>query len=504
VLELCNITKRFSGVVALDDVSVKFESGEVNALVGENGAGKSTLAHIAVGSLHQDSGRVVLDGTELRRLTRHGARKRGITAVFQEFSLVQALSVRDNLYLGREPGRAGVVSRRPIARGAEEIFDRLGFSIDPAVQVGTLGRAEQQMIEIAKALLEQPSVLILDEPTAALTETDAERLFHVVEELRAEGVAIVYITHRMEEIRRLADTATILRDGRVVDRLKVGSVSDDRIVELMVGRAVSDLFPRVRHRSGEVALRLSGVSTAGGQVRDVDIEVRAGEIVGLAGLAGSGKRFIARACMGLERVVSGTIEVRGERVAHPTPRSMIRRGVCYLPGDRINEGLVMPRSVRENASLGALDLPDLCRMGVLRSRSELRGVRDVVKKLRISAPSVHRPVGVLSGGNQQKVVFARALLRNMQVFLIEEPTSGIDVGSRAEVYRLIRDLCEAGAAIVLISSDLAEILHLARRAYVVHRGTVRSELAGSKLTEVSVVANFFEVEQPTGVVGAHQ
>ncbi len=498
MLELCEITKRFSGVVALDDVSVNFKSGEVHALVGENGAGKSTLAHIAAGSLHPDSGRVLVDGTELRRLTRHAARKRGITAVFQEFSLVQTLSVRDNLYLGREPARAGVVSRKPIARGAEEIFERLGFTIDPGARVGSLGRAEQQMIEIAKALLERPEVLILDEPTAALTETDAERLFGIVEELRSEGVAIVYVTHRMEEIRRLADTATILRDGKVVDRVKVASVSDDRIVELMVGRAVSDLFPPVRHRSGEVVLRLSGVSTVGGQIRDVDMEVRAGEIVGLAGLAGSGKRFVARACMGLERLSAGTIEVYGERVPHPTPETMLRRGVCYLPGDRINEGLVMPRSIRENASLGALDLPGLCRMGVLRSRSELREVRDVVRKLQINAPSVNRPVGVLSGGNQQKVVFARALLREMRVVLIEEPTSGIDVGSRAEVYRLIRDLCEAGAAIVLISSDLPEILHLARRAYIVHRGAVRAELAGSELTEVSVVAHFFEVEQPTG------
>ncbi|MCZ7528649.1 MAG: sugar ABC transporter ATP-binding protein [Acidimicrobiia bacterium] len=504
MLELCNISKRFSSVLALDDVSATFARGEVHALVGENGAGKSTLAHIAAGSLHPDAGRILLDGTELRHLTRHGARNRGVTAVFQEFSLVPTLSVRENLYLGREPARAGFVARRPIARGADEILERLGFSIDPAAPVGSLGRAEQQMVEIAKALLEGPSVLILDEPTSALTERDAEHLYRIVGELRSEGVAIVYITHRMEEIRRLADTATILRDGHVIDRVRVADVTDDRIVELMVGRAVSDLFPEVRHRHGDVALRLENVSTANGRVRDVSIEVRAGEIVGLAGLAGSGKRHIARACMGLERVVSGTIEVRGERVARPTPRSMIRRGVCYLPGDRRAEGLVMPRSVRENASLAALDLPSLCRIGLLRLRAELRSVRGVVDKLRIRTPSMNEPVGTLSGGNQQKVVFARALLRDMHVFLVEEPTSGIDVGSRAEIYRFIRDLCEGGAAVLLVSSDLPEILHLASRAYVVHRGQLRAELEGDELTEVAVVGNFFEVEQPSGAIGVQQ
>jgi ribose transport system ATP-binding protein len=491
VLRLSGITRRFPGVVALDQVDFDLRAGEVHVLFGENGAGKSTLINIIAGSFPPDEGVIALRGAPIHLLSPHHARTLGINAVFQEFSLVPTLSVEDNLYLGRETTRAGVLNKRDISRGAAASLDLLGFALDPRAPVGRLSRAEQQMVEIAKALQGNPSILILDEPTASLTEQETDRLFALIERLKAQGLGIIYITHRMQEIERIADRITILRDGRLVATLDARSVSENRLVELMTGRPVEALYPAISHAPGEVLLRVSHLTVANGRIVDVSMEARAGEIVGIAGLVGSGKSEVARAIFGLDPIASGTVEIAGQPVAHPTPAKMLRRGVIYIPPDRRDEGLVMTRPVRENISLASLDLRTFTSGALLRRGKERARATEIAERLKLQPLAIERQVAYFSGGNQQKVVLGRGLTRDTRVFLFAEPTTGVDVGAKSEIYGFLKELCEHGAAVVLISSDLPEILHLANRAYVMHRGRMRAELAGPDLTEENVLANFF-------------
>ncbi|MCZ7530466.1 MAG: sugar ABC transporter ATP-binding protein [Acidimicrobiia bacterium] len=501
MLELKGITKRFPGVTALDAVDVEVKGGEVHVLLGENGAGKSTLAHVIVGSLQPDAGEFRFQGEEIRHASRHHARMLGIDAVFQEFSLVPAMTVQENLFLGREPSRFGFVDRQKIASGAREIFDRLGYAVDLKTPVASLSRGEQQVVEIAKALLIQPRLLVLDEPTSALTDAASERLFAIMDDLKAQGVGIIYITHRMAEIKRLGDSVTVLRDGRRVASRDVADVSDDDLIDMMAGRSIDDLYAsdHARMRPGPVVLKADGLSTPDRRITDVSIEVRAGEIVGLAGIEGAGKATIGRACFGLEAISGGTVRIGEEVVRKPTPRRMLQRGLCYLPGDRRVEGLVLPRPVLENCSLASLSREGFSRIGFLRLRKERQAVAKMIDRLSVRTPSLNRAIALLSGGNQQKVILGRMLLRDVQVLILEEPTSGVDVTSRAEIYRLLRDLTEGGAAVVLISSDLPEVCGLADRAYVIVEGQVRSHLEGDALTDRAVIANMFQVDEVADV-----
>jgi ribose transport system ATP-binding protein len=348
------------------------------------------------------------------------------------------------------------------------------------------------MVEIAKAFQGNPSILILDEPTASLTESEANRLFALIERLKAQGLGIIYITHRMQEIRRIADRVTVLRDGQRVATLAASEISPERLVELMTGRAIEALYPAIDHQPGRVMLQTTDLSLASGRVHDVSIEVRAGEVVGLAGLVGSGKSEVGRAIFGLEPIARGEVEIDGEPIRQPTPRGMLGRGVVYIPPDRREEGLVAMRPVRENISLAALDLPAFNWLGVLRRRMEGLTVREIAQRLNLRPLNVERRVSSFSGGNQQKVVLGRGLTREVAVFIFDEPTTGVDVGAKVEIYAFIKELCERGAAVLLISSDLPELLHLSRRAYVMHRGAVRAELVGDALTEEAVLANFFD------------
>jgi ribose transport system ATP-binding protein len=491
VLRLTGVSKRFPGVLALDNIDFDLRAGEVHVLFGENGAGKSTLINLIAGTFPPDAGALTLRGAPVRLQSPQHARQLGINAVFQEFSLVPTLSAQDNLFLGRETVRGGVLDKGAIARGARETFDLLGFELDPKAPVGRLPRAEQQMVEIAKALQGEPSILILDEPTASLTENEAERLFGLIQRLKAQGLGIIYITHRMQEIRRLADRITVLRDGRRIATVDATAATETGLVELMTGRKVEALYPTIAHNPGPVALRTEHLTLADGRVADVSIEARAGEIVGLAGLVGSGKSEVGRACFGLEPIASGTIEVRGRPVAQPTPQSMLARGIIYVPPDRRAEGLAVTRSARENMSLASLGLPSFSRLGVLRRGAERTTIGEVARRLNLRPPNIERLVGSFSGGNQQKIVLGRGLTRDIDIFIFDEPTTGVDVGAKAEIYGFMKELCERGAAIVLISSDLPEILHLAHRAYVMHRGQLRAELRGSEITEQAVLANFF-------------
>ena len=492
ILRLEGIRKAFPGALALDGVDFDLRAGEVHVLFGENGAGKSTLINIVAGTFPPDAGTLTLRGDRVRFQSPHHARTLGINAVFQEFSLVPTLSVGDNLALGRERTRGPLLDKGAMATGAHAVLDLLGFGLDPRSEVGRLSRAEQQMVEIAKAVQGAPAILILDEPTASLTDREADRLFALVEQLTARGIGVVYITHRMQEIARIADRITVLRDGRKVATLGVGEASERKLVELMTGRPVEALYPTIRHEPGQTLLRTVGLTLANGRVGDVSIAARAGEIVGIAGLVGSGKSEVARAIYGLDPIASGTVEVGGERVAKPTPKGMLERGVVYVPPDRRDEGLVMARPVRENVSLAALDLPLFSRCGFLRRGRERQHVAAVAQRLNLRPLAIERQVAFFSGGNQQKVVLGRGLTRASRVFLFAEPTTGVDVGAKIEIYGFMKELCERGAALVLISSDLPEILHLAHRAYVMHRGRLRAELAGADLTEERVLAAFFD------------
>ncbi|WP_284272996.1 sugar ABC transporter ATP-binding protein [Bradyrhizobium iriomotense] len=494
ILILRGITKRFQGITALRQVDFDVRAGEVHVLFGENGAGKSTLINIIAGTFQPDEGAYRFDGLHLSHLTPHRARGAGICAVFQEFSLAPNLTVVENLFLGREIRRGGILDLATMRRRASDLIEELGFDLELDRQVGMLSRAHQQMVEIAKALLGEPRILILDEPTASLTEREAGRLFELVAALKARGVGIIYVSHRMREIRALADRITVLRDGQLVRTLEAAGVQDADLVELMTGRKIDGLFPTFDHKPGRVAIEVQGLSAARGAVCDVDFVAHAGEITGIAGLVGCGKSELVRAIYGLEQIEHG--EIRLHDVAQNTlsPRHSLRRGVVYFPANRATEGLALARVVRENASMSSLDVREIARLGLLDTRNERSLVQQAVDRLKLRPPNLERPAGRLSGGNRQKVMLARGLMRDLSVFLFDEPTVGIDVGAKREVYDFMGRLLQAGAAVVVVSSELPEVLALSNRLYVMHHGRIVTQLEGSEKTEQNVLASFFRSE----------
>lgn len=504
LLRLEGIVKTFPGVRALDGVDFELHAGEVHVLFGENGAGKSTIINIIAGTFGQDAGRYLFDGATLAQLTPVRARRLGIQPVFQEFSLVPELSVEQNLFLGREPARWGMLDRATMRRRADEVLSRLGFELDPACPVNRLSRARQQMVEIAKAMMvAEPGVqgsvpggsatrvLILDEPTASLTDAEAENLFGLVDQLREQGVAIIYVSHRMREIARLADRVTVLRDGRHIATVRWQDTSEEQLIELMTGRKVGVLFPEIPATPGAVTLRTEGLTLEGDRVQGASIEARSGEIVGIAGLVGCGKSELIRAVYGLERITRGRVMQGDTVIVAPDPASSLRRGVCYFPSDRAREGLALSRPIRENASMAALDTPAYAQSGVLRLGEERRSISDILTRLRLRPPQIERAVGGLSGGNRQKVLLARGMTRPMEIFMFDEPTVGIDVGAKLEVYGLMRELVEAGKTVVLVSSELPEVMGLAHRIYVMHEGRVVAHLQRDEFSEAAILAHFF-------------
>jgi len=494
LIQTRGITKQYPGVLALDHVDFDLKPGEVHILFGENGAGKSTLISILAGVQSPSEGDVYFRGEKIDHESVHHARELGISAVFQEFSLVPQMTVEENLFLGAEMTRSGVLDKAGLHRRAQEIIDRLGFPLRPGDRVHHLTRAEQQMVEIAKAFRSELSVLILDEPTASLTDRETEQLFELIEQIKAQDVGIIYITHRMQEIRRIGDRITVLRDGRYVDTVDAADASEEELVRLMTGRVIDELFPTIAFNPGDEKLRIDGLTTADRTVIDASIVVRAGEIVGLAGLVGSGKSEIMRAAFGIDPVSAGRVTLKGEDVTGAPTRALMNRGLFYIPPDRREEGLVMMRSCRENMSLPSLDRPPFSKGGFLDRVGELRMVNDLAERMNLQPRRVERAVDHFSGGNQQKVLLAKCLTRPVDVYVFDEPTVGVDVGTRAAIYAFIRDLCEAGAAVVLISSDLPEILHLANRAYVFYRGRVMAEVTGDDITEENLLKHFFERE----------
>ncbi|MGI9251906.1 MAG: sugar ABC transporter ATP-binding protein [Pseudohongiellaceae bacterium] len=492
VLAASAVVKDYSGTRALNGVNFGLRAGEVHVLFGENGAGKSTLISIFAGARMPTSGEIRYRGALVKLGSVHQARTLGIRAVFQEFSLVPQMTVEENIFLGAEKTRGGFVQKKEMRQGAQKLLDNLDFGIDATRSVGTLTRAEQQMVEIAKALSEEPSVLILDEPTASLTDSETDILFRLIEQLKEKGVGIIYITHRMGEIRRIGDRVTVLRDGEYVATVSAKETSDDELVRLMTGRVISEIFPAISHSSGEKALVVD--SLAAGIVRGASFYARHGEIVGFAGLVGSGKSEAVRACFGLLPVRDGKVMLDGADVTGLSSSQMLSRGLFYSPPDRREEGLLMMRSCRENISLPALDSTRFSRRGFLRRRQEAIETRKLAEQFSLSPMRVERAVEFFSGGNQQKVMLAKCQARVAEVFIFDEPTVGVDVGTRSEIYRFIKNLCEGGAAVILVSSDLPEILNLSHRVYVFGSGEVRAELRGEDITEDLVLGHFFHRE----------
>lgn len=477
LLSMRDIAKSFPGVQALRGVDLDLHRGEVLALLGENGAGKSTLIKILGGAHTPDVGRIVVEGREARFRSPQQARRNGIAVIHQELNLVPALTGCENIFLGQERGAWGSVSRAAEAREADALMRRLGLEVPLHVPCRRLTMAQQQILEIAKALLHEARIIVMDEPTASLTPLETRQLFAIIDGLRSRGLGIIYISHRLEEIFRIADRIVVLRDGTKVGERKVNAVDRPGLIAMMVGRPLTEEFPKRERRIGEPRLVVSGLRR-GRAVKGVSLEIRRGEVLALTGLVGSGRTETARLIFGADRPESGTILLDGRPLAGGGPRAAIRRGIALLPEDRTTQGLVLAHSLRDNFGLPNMDWLSTC--GFLRRRLERTRFSEYATRLRIRAPAATTLARNLSGGNQQKLVLAKWLARRCEVLLFDEPTRGIDVGARYEIYALINELATAGKSILLISSDLPEVLGMADRIVVMHDGRVTGEIADAR------------------------
>lgn len=472
-LVLTGIHKHFGGVHALKGVDFSLERGEVHALVGENGAGKSTLIKILSGVHTPDAGQLTLDTRPVDLREPRQAQELGVATIYQESSLYPDLSVLENLFMGHQPRtRLGGLDWARMRREAREVFERLAITVALSARAGSLSRAQNKLLEVARALLRRARILIMDEPTAALPADDVDRLFAIIGSLAEEGVSILYISHRLDEVFRIADRVTVLRDGSRVAGDDVANIDHDWIIRNMVGRSLEQLYPHTPRKPGEPLLEINHL-TRNGVFEDISLALRAGEIVGLAGLVGSGRSEVARAIFGIDRFDSGEVKLAGEPVP-ARPWQAIDAGLALLPEDRTGQGLILPFPLRKNISLAML--PRLHRHGFIDEQQELQLARRFIDSLRIRTPGPHTATRDLSGGNQQKAVLAKWLALAPRVLILDEPTQGVDVGAKAEIHQLIDELVQQGVAILLISSDLEEILGMSDRILVMHAGRLVAEL----------------------------
>jgi ribose transport system ATP-binding protein len=478
------LTKRFPGVIALDRVGLDVAPGEVLCLLGENGAGKSTLANIIGGIQQPDAGEMTLGGRPHSPHSPADAISAGVAMIHQETSLLPGLSVSENVFLGRLPIRAGLVNHRRMRAAARRQLERVGLSVDPATPVRRLSVAARQQVEIAKALSLDASILLLDEPTAALGGVEVENFFRVLEDIRAQGVAFIYISHRLEEIARVGDRVVVLRDGRRVADWERADVPVEELIQAMVGRTVEQLYATPPEPEAEVVLRVDGLARPGA-FKDVSFELRRGEILGIAGLVGAGRTELARALFGAEPARAGTITLDGKRLRLRSPADAVSAGIVLIPEDRKEQGLVLRLSVQDNVALPSLD--ELTVAGVLRPSPIRRLVRRLAERVDIRGRP-DQTARTLSGGNQQKVVLAKWLPRNPKVIIFDEPTRGIDVGAKAAIYELIHELAGQGAGLIVISSELPEVLGLAHRVLVLSRGRQTGILARDEADQERVMA----------------
>jgi ABC-type sugar transport system ATPase subunit len=483
LVEVRNVSKRFPGVQALDSISLDIRPGEVHAVAGENGAGKSTLMKLLAQLEKPSGGEILVDGETVRFRNARHAQRLGIAMVHQEFALAPHLTVADNLSLGREESHGGLIVRGTEKRRARELLERVGLKVDPGRKVSNLSVAEQQRVEIAKALAVDAKVVIMDEPTATLTEAEIDDLFTLIEQLKGEGIAIFYISHRLEEVVRIADRVTIMRDGKLVETLSQGDFDEAKLVRLMVGREIDTLYPKEKAEIGDVVLHVEGV-TRPGVLLNCSFDVRAGEILGFAGVVGAGRTELARAVFGADPISGGRIELDGNEVKFNSPRQAIAAGIGYLTEDRKGEGLAMQLSVEKNITLAKIPGP-----GIWIDRRKERSVAQSHKEgLDIRTPSLHRAVEALSGGTQQKVVVAKWLETQARVLFFDEPTRGIDVGAKAEIFKLMSDQAAKGRAVVLISSYLPELTNMCDRIVVMRDGQTVGELRREEFDDERIMS----------------
>lgn len=497
VAALSHVSKQYPGVRALRDVSLDLRRGEVHALIGENGAGKSTLIRILSGDAAPDGGTVTIGSTPVVFDSPLDARRHGIVTIFQELMIVPELSVAENIFLGNEPiGFGGLYSRAEAERRTRAVLDTLvkGSGIRPAQRAGELSTAQKQLVEIARALVFKASVIIMDEPTAALSEGEAASLRRLILQLKSDGVAILFVSHRLDEVMEIADRITVLRGGEHIATLDAASIArTDELIGLMVGRSITELFPPRNDRIGEIVLQAIGL-THKGAFEDVSFTVRAGEVVGFAGLVGAGRTETMRGLFGAERLDRGEIHKRGVALDIRSPRDAIAAGIAYLPEDRKEQGLVLSMSGVENIAMASLE--DYCVAGVL-SWSSLRGTaRSAAQQLQFRG-QLDAAAGTASGGNQQKLVIAKWALTGADILIFDEPTRGIDVGAKAEVYRLIHQLASEGAAIIVVSSELPELMNVCHRIYTMSGGRIRDEVAQSDFSERRILEGAFAAHMST-------
>ena len=486
-LEMRGITKSFAGNRVLAGVSLRAAAGEVHALVGENGAGKSTLMKVLAGVHQPDAGEILVEGRPVRLARPADALAHGVAMIYQELSLAPHLTVAENIFLGREPlrwGALGVVDKRGADESAARLLADYGFRLDPRARVGRLSAADRQLVEITRATVEARRCVVMDEPTSSLTAHEAEELFRLIRDLKGRGLAVIYISHRLEELAAIADRLTILRDGREVYEGAWGELSHGDIVRHMAGRELTEIFPPRNAEKGEVALRVENLTRAG-KFEGVSFEARAGEVVGLAGLAGAGRTELVEAVFGAQPADAGEIYLNGARLGATSPDRSVALGMGLLTEDRKRTGLCLNQPVSKNLTLA--NVRALVRGLRLRRGREREAAREYIERLHIRPPDPEKVVGRLSGGNQQKVLLGRWLFADSQVFLLDEPTRGVDVAARSEIYRAVNKLAEGGAAVVMVSSDLPELLGMADRILVMRRGRLAAELDARRTTQEEVL-----------------
>ncbi len=488
ILKMENIEKRFSGVHALKSANLDLKKGEVHALMGENGAGKSTLMKVLCGIHAADGGSIELFGERVNFKTIRDSQKAGISIIHQELNMLNHLTVAQNIYIGREPIKNGLyIDDAQMERDAKELFEKIGMNVSPSAKLGSLTVGKQQMVEIAKAISHNSKILILDEPTAALTQPEVEELFKIMNDLKEKGIAMIYISHRMDEIERISDRVTVMRDGEYIGTLVTKDTSKDEIIKMMVGRVI---MGEEKHQSNvpddaEVILEVKNLN-AGQSVKDINFKLHKGEILGFSGLMGAGRTETARAIYGADVPDSGEIFINGKKVNIKNPYDAVKNGICYLSEDRKQFGLLMIKSITENTIISSFD--KFTTSGTINDKEAKKYAKEVNERLRTKTPSMEQIVKNLSGGNQQKVIVARWLLKNSDIFIFDEPTRGIDVGAKSEMYTLMEELVKQGKSIIMISSELQEIRRLSDRIVVMCEGRITGELDISQATQENIMA----------------
>ncbi|NLD60375.1 MAG: sugar ABC transporter ATP-binding protein [Clostridiales bacterium] len=485
ILDIRGLTKEFPGVRALCEVSFQVRRGSVHALVGENGAGKSTLIKILTGVYQATSGDFLFKGKKVRVEKPLDAQRLGLSVVHQELKLVETLTIAENIFLGRpQSSKSGLVNWSAMRREAKKLIDELHIKLDVDEEVSRLSIAQKQIVEICKALSFRADLIIMDEPSATLTENELECLFDIIANLKERGITVIYISHRMDEIFKIADTVSVLRDGAHIRTLPISEVDREQLISLMVGRELGNEYPKLPAEITDVALEVRGLAREG-VLQDINMHVRHGEIVGFAGLVGAGRTETARAIFAADRITSGQIFVNGKEVHFNSVRDAIRHRIAFVSEDRKQQGLVLGMSVKHNVSL--VDLDNVCVKGLMNERRERELAWTMIKKLAISTPNEEKETRLLSGGNQQKVVLAKWLAVDSDIMIMDEPTRGIDVGAKAEIYKLMCQMAQQGKAVIMISSDMPELIGVCDRIYVMRDGTISGEIARENFSQEAIL-----------------